>query len=187
MFTQTFQEAKKPSPLQEAWEKQNLDFLNWENSKGDYEGKPLDITNAPGMGPSLALYNRAAAGQQGERQGIGALQMGVNATDPGLAAKLAEQSKARREQEAAGGLENAVAMKTAEAHGSVMPLSQLNASRSMGLAGMAQNQAAGSSGLWQSYRVPPGYLRQFGSAFSSGLGSGLASGLTGGGGGGGFA
>lgn len=184
LFLQSFNEARKPSPLQEAWERQNLDFLNWENSRGAYEGKPLDITNAPGMGPSLALYNRAAAGQQGERQGQGLITMGLSGNSQ-LTDKLAQQSKARREQEAAGALENAVAMKTAEAHGSVLPLSALHQSRTMGLAGMAGNQAGGSTGLWANYRVPPGYARQFGSAFSTTLGSTLGRFAGGGGGGGG--
>jgi hypothetical protein len=135
-----------------------LDFLDWEAGKGKYEGQPIDVTKAPGMGPSLSLYNRAKAGQQGERQGIGALRMGINATDPGLATALAEESKLKREQDAAGALESAVAMKSGEARGSSLPLIQLDQSRAMGLAGLTGNQSGNSTGMWSAFRTRPSWF-----------------------------
>jgi hypothetical protein len=174
LFMSSFQEAKKPSPLQEAWERAQMDFLNWEQGKGTFEGKPIDVMDAPGMGPSLSLYRRAKAGQEGERAGIGALRMGLNASSPELAAKLAQQSKDRREQEAAGALEEALAMRTAEAHGSVLPLAQLNTSRNLSLAGMAGGQAQGSQGLWANFRTRPSWLADMANNAARGAGQAIA-------------
>lgn len=157
LFLSSFQQAQKPSPLQEAWERAQLDFLDWEQGKGRFEGKPIDVMEAPGMGPSLSLFRRARAGQEGERMGQGLITMGTNASDPNLTARLAQQAKDRREQETAGALEEAVARRTAEAHGSVLPLAQLNTSRNLSLAGMAGNQAGQSQSLWSQFRVRPGW------------------------------
>lgn len=176
LFLQSFNQAREPTPLQKAWEEANLNFINWEQGKDG----ALDVLKAPGLGPALSLYRHAAAGQQGERQGIGALRMGLNATDPALAAKMAEQNKLRREQEAAGQLENAVATRSAEAHGSVLPLSQLNTNRSLSLAGMAGNQAGQSQSLWAQFRPRPGFWGTLGQNFAGSLGSTLGHTLGGG-------
>ena len=176
LFLQSYNKASEPTPLQKAWENANLNFLDWENSTGEYAGKPADVTEAPGMGAGLSMYRRAAAGQQGERMGQGLLTMGVNATDPALAAKLAEQAKARREQEAAGALEENVAARSAEAHGSVLPLSQLNTSRALALTSAAGNQAGQSQSLWGQFRNRPSPLGVFTNSFASSLGSTLGGG-----------
>jgi hypothetical protein len=186
LFLTSFNKANEPTPLQKAWEDSQLKFMNWENSTGEYAGKPLDVMEAPGMGVGLSQYRRAAAGQQGERRGEGLITMGLNASDPGLAAKLAEQAKARREQEAAGALEEDIAHRSAEAHGSVLPLSQLNTSRALSTADMAGNQAGQSQSLWAQFRRRPGFLGQIGDAFAGSFGTGLgqwASGQSSGGGG----
>ena len=148
LWLQYMQKADQKSPLQEAWEKAQLDFLNWESGKSG----PIDVMKAPSLGPALSLYQYAKQGQQGERMGQGAIQMGLNATDPGLAAKLAEQSKAKREQDAAGNLERAVAVRSAEAHGSALPLISLAQDKQLSLAGMAGGQRANSLGLWAGFR-----------------------------------
>lgn len=122
----------------------------------------------PGLGPSRSLYEHARAGQQSERQGIGALRMGLNASDPGMAANLAEQSKLRREQDASGQLEQAVAMKLAEAKGSALPLIGLNQQRTMGLASLAGNQSGNSTGLWSQFRVRPSGWATFGQGLLGG-------------------
>lgn len=173
LFLQSFNKASEQTPLQKRLEEGNLGWLDWEQGKGLFEGQPTDVMQAPGLGPSLSIYNRAKAGQQGERQGIGALRMGLNAADPGMAANLAEQSKLRREQEASGALENAVAMKSAEVKGSSLPLINLDQSRMMGLAGMAGNQSGQSTGLWGQFRARPGFLGQIGDSFANSFGSSL--------------
>jgi hypothetical protein len=142
--TQFIQAAAQPTELQKRYEQSQLDFLDWEGGKD----APPDVTNAPGMAPYLDLYNHAKAGQEGERQGQGLVSMGLNASEPGLLAKLAEQSKARREQDAAGGLENALKLRSAEAHGSVLPLTSLNQNRTMGLASLASGN---SNAGWARY------------------------------------
>lgn len=180
LFLQSFSKAQEQSPLQKRLEEGNMDWLDWEQGKGSFAGTPTDVMSAPGLGPSLSIYNRAKAGQQGERQGIGALRMGLNASDPGMAANLAEQSKLRREQDASGALENAVAMKSAEVKGSSLPLINLDQQRTMGLAGMAGNQSGQSTGLWSQFRRRPGMLGQFGDAFATNLGGSLGRGIGGG-------
>lgn len=151
-YLQLLDKAETPSPLQQRRETDTLNFLDWESGTGDYKDKPIDVTHAPGLGPALSLYERAKAGQQGERMGTGAIQLGLNASDPGLAANLAEESKLRREQEAAGGLEEAVAAKSAEAHGSALPLIQLNQSRALNLADTAANQSRFSTNEYTQFR-----------------------------------
>lgn len=173
LFLQSFNKASEQSPLQKRLEQGNLDWLDWEQGKGTFEGKPLDVMNAPGLGPSLSIFNRAKAGQQGERQGIGALRMGLNASDPGLTANLAEQSKLRREEDASGALENAVASKDAEVQGSSLPLIGLDQSRAMGLAGLAGNQAGNSTSLWSQFRPRPGFFGTLSQSLANSLGNTL--------------
>jgi hypothetical protein len=148
-------QANTPDPLAERWRQSQLNFLDWEEGKGEFEGKPLDVENAPGLGPSLALFRRAREGQQGERMGIGALRMGLNASDPGMAARLAEQSKLRREQDAAGQLENAVRLRTAEAHDSIMPLVETEQGRRMGLASLASGNSANTTNTYTGFVARP--------------------------------
>jgi len=134
--------AAQPDPLTERLRQRDIAWLDWADQK-DAQGNatPLDVTRAPGLGPSLDLFNRAKAGQQSERQGIGALRMGLNASDPNLTSLLNQQSQAHREQDAAGGLERAVAMRNAETTGSILPLAQMQQQQRMGLAGLASNNA----------------------------------------------
>jgi hypothetical protein len=155
---QSITQAAAPTPLQTAWEKANLDFLNWETGANG----PVDVMKAPGLGVARSLFDYARTKQGNERQGIGALRMGLNATSPEAAANLAEQSALRRDQDAAGQLENAVALRSAEAHGSVLPLSALNTNRALSIADLrtgnaryAQSRAdelQRTSGLWNRYR-----------------------------------
>lgn len=152
---------KKPSPLQERVEGDNLSFLNWAAG----EAGPIDVTRAPGMGPYLSFYDRARAGQEKERMGTGALQMGLNASNPDIAARIAEANKLRREQEAAGGLERALVARAAEARGTAMPLLQMEASRESGLAGLASQNYGGSRDAlvqWHSRPKKPSFLQQMG-------------------------
>lgn len=137
MQTQFINLAATPDPLQERLRQRSMDWVDWSEGKNG----PIDVTRAPGLGPSLNLYERARAGEQGERQGIGALRMGVQGSDPGLVSLLGEQRQAHRERDAAGALEQAVAVRGAEATGSAMPLISLEQNRRMGLAGLASNNA----------------------------------------------
>lgn len=139
-------------PLVERLRQRDLAFLDWADQK-DAAGNavPLDVQKAPGLGPALGLYESARRGQQEERHGIGALRMGAQGTNPDLANLLTQQRGARREQEAAGGLERAVATRQAEATGSILPLASLEQSKRMGLAGLASGAAQDTLGTYASF------------------------------------
>lgn len=158
LFTQTFQQANTKSPLELAREKESLD---WINDTTGVNG-PFDIMKVRGMAPSLSAYSHSAADQQRERQGIGALRMGLNATSPEAAANLATQDNLRRDQERGGRLEQAFAAKDASMRGDVMPLLGLQNNRNMGLAGLAGSQSGNSTGLWSQFRVRPSGWATFG-------------------------
>lgn len=168
-------QAAQPTPLQSAWEKSNLDFLDWESGKSG----PVDVMKAPGLGVARSLFSYGRQKQENEKQGIGALRLGLNATSPEAAANLAEQAQLRREQDAAGQLENAVAARSAEAHGSVMPLSSLNLSRSMGIAGLRTGMSQYAQQRAEDLRRNSGIMsttigRALGTSFGETIGKGLA-------------
>lgn len=172
---QYMETASRPDPLEERLKGQSMDWLDWSEGK---QG-PIDVTRAPGFGPSLNLYQRAAAGQQGERMGIGALRMGEQASNPNLVALLAEQAKARREQEAAGGLERAVAYRDAEVKGSALPLLDLAQNRTMGLASLGSGNANTAQGQYLGFLSNrpqrPSFWRTFTQSFGNALGDTLGS------------
>lgn len=149
---QFFTLAMEKDPLVERLRQRDMAFLDWADQK-DAQGNavPLDVAKAPGLGPALGLFESARRGQQQERHGIGALRMGAQGTNADLANLLTEQRTARREQEAAGGLERAVAVRSAEATGSVLPLASLEQSKRMGLAGMASGAAQDTLGNMTSF------------------------------------
>jgi hypothetical protein len=141
------QQADGPTPLQKLYEQNQLDFLDYENGTGSYAGKPRDIADAPGMNPYLELYNNAVAQRADDTQGIGELGM-AGQTNPAMMQLIRQNRADRRRESAAGALENAYRMRSAEAHGSVLPLTQLTQSRNMGLAGLASGNA---NNAWQRY------------------------------------
>lgn len=146
--------AATPTPLEAATNQNSLDWINATSGKS---GEPLDVTKLPGMGPSYGLYDAAANRQQGERMGIGALQLGAQGQNAGLGQLLREQSTNQRQQDASGQLENAYRFKDAEMRGSIMPLLGLQQNRTMGLAGMANSTANNSTGTWANFRPAPSF------------------------------
>lgn len=170
--------AQTEDPLETRLRARDMSWLDWSEGKNG----PLDVSKAPGLGPSLGLYESAARGQQGERMGIGALRMGLNASNPNLTAILSEQAKARREQEAAGGLERAVTLKDAEVNRSALPLAAFAQDRRMGLASLASGNANAAGGLSLGAQNSfigsilnrpqrPSFWRTFSQQFGSSLGS----------------
>jgi len=156
-----------------------MDWLDWsEGKKG-----PIDVTKAPGLGPSLDLYSRAKAGEQGERMGIGALRMGVEGSNPNLTSLLREQRQAHRERDAAGALEQAVAVNQADATGSIMPLVSLEQNKRMGLAGLASGAAQDTLGTYASFTGRPRRRPFWQDVILAGMGQGAqAASMMGGGG-----
>lgn len=134
---QFFQQAAAPDPLAERMRASRLEWLDQTEGKNG----PLDVSKLDGMAPYLDLYNRGRAKREGERVGIGALQMGVEGQNPELAARIAEQRSTEREQDAAGAFENAFRMKDAEMKDSVMPLMGYQQDRGMGLASLASSNS----------------------------------------------
>lgn len=163
--------AQAEDPLETRLRERDMSWLDWSEGKTG----PLDVSKAPGLGPSLGLYESAARGQQGERMGIGALRMGLDASNPNLSALLNEQAKARREQEAAGGLERAVAMKDAEVNRSALPLAAFAQDRRMGLASLASGNANTSQGQYLGFLANrpqrPSFWRTLSQSFGGSLGS----------------
>lgn len=143
--------AAQPDPLTERLRQRDIAWMDWSEGRNG----PIDAARAPGMGPALSLFDRARAGQQGERMGIGALRMGAHGTNADLANLLTEQRASRREQEAAGGLERAVATREAEVTGSILPLAQLQQQQRLGLAGLASGAAQDTLGTYASFTGRP--------------------------------
>jgi len=168
--------ASKPDPLEERLKAQDMSWLDFEDSTG--AGR--DVSKAP-LGPALGLYDRAVNQQQGERAGIGALRMGLNASDPNLALQLNQQSRDRQQQQAAGDLENAVRMKSAEVHGSALPLLGMGQNRRMGLAELGSGNANTSQGQYLGWMANRPQRNSFWRTFSQNFGGSFGSWLGGGG------
>lgn len=148
--TQFIQAASTPDPLEERLRARDMGWMDWEEGK---QG-PLDVSKAP-LGPALSLYDRAVNRKEGERHGIGALRMGLNASNPMLSQLLDEQSRERRQQEAGGDLENAVRLKSAEVNRSALPLAEFAQNRRMGLASLASGNAANSTNAYLQFLSRP--------------------------------
>lgn len=133
---QFIQTASAPDPLEERLRARDMSWMDWEEGRNG----PRDVMNAP-LGAGLDLYSNAARRQSGERMGIGALRLGMNEGNPMLSQLLNQQSEDTRQQEAAGGLEQAVRMKSAEVNRSALPLAEFAQGRRMGLASLASGNA----------------------------------------------
>lgn len=165
--TQFIQAANVPDPLEERLRARDTAWLDWE----DHKDGPLDVAKAP-LGPALGLYERAVNRKQGERYGgIGALRMGLNASNPMLSQVLDEQSRERRQQEAGGDLEQAVRMKSAEVNRSALPLAEFAQGRRMGLASLASGNAANSTNAYLQFLARPKRQSFWQSLLMGGLGS----------------
>lgn len=148
-------QAAAPRPVETALEKEQLNWMDQTSGKNG----PLDITSLTAMKPNLALYDAASKRQQGERMGIGALQMGANGANPMLGQLLRQQSDDQRQQDAAGGLENAYRLTDASMRGNMLPLLGMQQSRSMGLAGMASGNSNQSTNTWANFKPAPSFLQ----------------------------
>lgn len=148
--TQFIQAANVPDPLEERLRERDTKWLDWESGASG----PRDVINAP-LGAGLDLYTNAARRQSGERFGIGALALGAQGSDPNLSQLLKQQSEDVRQQEAAGGLEQAVRMKSAEVNRSALPLAEFAQGRRMGLASLASGNAANATNAYLQFLARP--------------------------------
>lgn len=126
------QVQQKPTPVEDKLNAGNLSFLNAVEGKADDgTSTPFDIRdNRLGLAPHLQMFDSAVNRQDDERAGTGAIQMGLQGSNPNLAAMLSEQRKGRAAQDAAGGLERAFSLRNAEVRGSALPLIGLGQQRS---------------------------------------------------------
>lgn len=145
-------DATKPGPVEEAMNKR---FLDWTSAtSGD---TPLDVSKLPGMSPYMSMYQRAAAGQQNERIGLGSLRMGAENADPNLATNLTRYDKLKREQDAGGELENAYINENAAVTGTGLPLVGAASSRDATKLGATSQAADTSLGAWSRFQIRPGF------------------------------
>lgn len=169
-------QAATPKPLENTISAEDQNWLDTTSGKNG----PIDYSSLSPL--NFDLYNRANARQQGERMGTGLLQMGAQGSDSGLTALLRQQSEDQRQQEAAGGFENAVRMKDASVRGGILPLLSLEQNRSLGLAGMASNQSQNSTNAYTQFKPAPSFWSQLlmtGLQGAAGVGAGMATGGTG--------
>jgi hypothetical protein len=148
--TQFIVAANQPDELEQRLRARDTAWMDWESGANG----PRDVQNAP-LGAGLDLYQNAARRQEGERFGIGALALGLNTSDPNLTQLLKQQSEDQRQQEAAGGLERAVRLKSAEVNQSALPLAEFAQGRRMGLASLASGNAANSTSQYLQFLSRP--------------------------------
>jgi hypothetical protein len=122
--------ARTPSPLEQYQDDRTLKTLqSLDNAK--------DVSEINGIAPYIDLFNRSRGGQQ---HNVGNFAFGQQYADPNLLAQQNQDRQGERETNASGMLEDAVAGIRSEATGSVLPLSQLSLSRSMGVLNSADNR-----------------------------------------------
>jgi hypothetical protein len=164
---QFFTQAAEKDPLAERLRASRMSWLDATEGKNG----PFDVGKLEGMAPYLDLYNRARAKREGERVGVGALKMGLDASSPELAARIAEQRDTERQQDAAGGLENAFRAKDSEMRESVMPLINQKASKDLSLAGLASGNSNAAQDRYLAMLLRPKKRPFWQSMLTGGLGA----------------
>jgi hypothetical protein len=94
-----------------------------------------DVGSIDMLKPFLDLYNRASADQQNQRTSTGILNLAQKSANPNQAAAYNAYLNSKRQQDAAGQLENAYNAADAQATGNLFNLAQLANSRNLGKAG----------------------------------------------------
>lgn len=153
LANQYLQQANTKSPLQLAREKESTDWINQTTSPD------FDVTKVSGMSPWLSLY-RAATQNRADEQTMssGLLRLGTNYSNPDQAAKLNRLQDDRRQEAAAGGLEQAFGLKDASERGDVMPLLGLQQSNNLALAGLSNSSAENAWTRYYNAQQNSGFL-----------------------------
>lgn len=157
-YQESFQQqtaAWKPSPYEEALNKEGLDWLNATNGAG-----PKDVAALPGMSPYIDIFNTASAKQQGQRYGLGSLKMGAELANPNMLAALAQQDESHRRQDAGAQLEGAYRSRNAEVRGMAMPVINIGENRAGAKVGAAAGMAQNANSAWANHRVGVGFWGQ---------------------------
>lgn len=137
----------------------------------------FDITKTTGMIPHLNLYNRAKANDQSDDTPMPTAASWGGTPNLNLAEALKSQGARSREQEAAGGLEEAFRSKDASIRGETLPYLGMQQDKNLNLMNMLNNRSMGMSSLygrsleqmpfWQRYLLGQ---QQNAQAFAAGAG-----------------
>lgn len=133
-----------------------------------------DVTQMSGMKPYLGLYNRAVNDQANERQSSG---LGTLARRGGNATQLAtfdDYMKNKRQQDAAGALENSYNLTDASIRGDALPLAQLSLQRNLGKAGASANNLSSYLQTHKGFGITDALGLAFGGLSSLGQAGGSA-------------
>lgn len=109
------QGIKEKSQLQKMMEATAQRYFDWENSSGEYAGKPKDVMQAPGMDANLDIYGTAER-LAAEKRFTPALALSGGGTG-GYAEQLEAQNKMGRYDTRAAGLSQGLANTRAQAYG----------------------------------------------------------------------
>lgn len=164
--------ANKPSPYEDALNKEGIDWLNATN------GGVKDVASLPGMSPYIDIYNTASAKQQGQRYGIGSLKMGAEFANPNLLSALQTQDQSHRAQDAGAQLEGAFKSRDAAVRGMAVPIINIGANRDATNVGAATGLANTATGAWANHRIQPGFWGTLLQQAVGGAAQGAATGLT---------
>ena len=115
------QAAKEPSEFQKRLDARAMKFFDWDEGKGEFAGKPKDVTEAPGFSNLMDIYGNAEAMAGAERMGdpIAAFSGRGTSSNPWLA-RIAEQNKMKRYDARASGLNQGLADLKTEATSGAM-------------------------------------------------------------------
>lgn len=112
------------------------------------------------MSPYLNLYNRSKANDQSENTPMPTAATWGGTPNPNLAEALKSQGARSREQEAAGGLEQAFRSKDASMRGETLPYLSMQQDKNMNLINMLNNRSLGMGSLLNStYSQVPFYQK----------------------------
>ncbi|MGI8656490.1 MAG: hypothetical protein ACR2LC_14885 [Pyrinomonadaceae bacterium] len=146
---QLMADAMKPTPLQTEVENSRLADVKYFNN-------PVpDYTTAPaGMIDSTA-FQRGALQKLQERTATGGSQMGAYGQDANLLTLNRERNNTAIAEQGAGQYASNLASRRAEAFGGAEGLMSLNLQRSLGLTGMANNNANASQQAYMNFKPAP--------------------------------
>src|SRR6266536_470970 len=146
---------KPPSALEQAKEAEQTGFLQQTPSPD------FDITKVSGMSPYMNLFNRAKANDLSSETPLPSGATWGGATNTGLSQALAAQGARGREQEAAGGLEQAFGAKNAAMRGETLPFLAYQQQRNLSLMDALNNRSLNLYGLYGRSITTPSVFTQF--------------------------
>lgn len=146
---------KPPSALETAKEGEQTDWLKQTNDPN------FDVTKTMGMSPYMNLFNRAKTNNTSDDTPMPTAASWGGTPNANLAEALKSQGARSREQEAAGGLQQAFGAKDAAMRGDTMPFLALQQQKNMGLWDVLNNRSLNLSGQYGKSITTPSLFQQF--------------------------